>query len=359
MLHIILGILRILGILLLAVLVLMAVVLLLVLFVPLRYRLQADVQKELCVRADIRWMFRLLHMNIEYQNKKLRYALKVLGHAFISSAEGTEDAAEEIPEEAVREPEQEFFDESREEFEEIEKAEVPEETEEAEEIEAPEETEAPGETEEIEAPEEAEAPEEIEEIETPGERPGEADHIVDVPKQETVYWEEETYEKKRRWNLQGIFGKIKGLWRKIKQIFAGLTAAFRNIRETVSRIKQTAQGYLKFWHDEKTQAAWRHAKREAACLIRHIRPRKLEGNLLFGLEDPASTGKILGALCVLEGFFGNHLQVEADFERKVMEGNVFLKGHVRGCHFVKAFLGLLFDKNIRITIKRFLKMSKR
>ena len=104
---------------------------------------------------------------------------------------------------------------------------------------------------------------------------------------------------------------------------------------------------------QRTQAAKDHILKEVKYLLRHILPRKLEGILTFGFEDPATTGQVLGILCVLAVFTGNHLEVNGNFEGKMLEGDVSIKGHVRLCHIAKSAISLLIDKNIRKTIKGF------
>lgn len=316
MLHIILGILRILGILLLVILALVVFILLLALFVPVRYRLQAQIGEKIHAKGTVSWFLHLFYVRVEYRDKKLGYAVKLLGHTFIGSEESEKEEPQEGGETMPR---------------------------------------ADTRTEDISASF-ADA-EDVREEETI------LDTIADE-KEAVRKWEDEDICVPKPEIVDGtkdeksVFGTAARLWKSLKRFWEGTVHAFSNIRETVSRIKKRIRRYTDFWHNEKTQAAYRHVKKEAGYLLRHIRPRKLEGNLLFGTEDPASTGKILGVLCVLQGLSGNHLLVNADFERKVLEGEVSLEGHVRGCHFVKTFLVLVIDKNIRATVKRFLRMKK-
>lgn len=327
MLHIILGILKILGILLLVILALVVVILLLALFVPVRYRLQAQMYEKIHAKGTVSWFLHLFYVRVEYRDKELEYAVKLLGHTLIGSGESEKEELEkeEEPQEVGKAIPQEDTSHK-----DISAAFIDEET----------------------VREEVKIPETMAEEEETVRNWEHED--ISSPKLKIV---DETIDDEPK-EAKGIFGTAARLWESMKRFWAGIVHAFRNIRETVSNIKKRVRQYTDFWHNAKTQAAYRHVKKEAGYLLRHIRPRKLEGQLLFGTEDPAGTGEILGVLCVLQGFSGNRLQVNADFERKVLEGEVSLAGHVRGCHFVKAFLGLLIDKNVRITIKRFLRMKK-
>lgn len=159
--------------------------------------------------------------------------------------------------------------------------------------------------------------------------------------------------------------RFSGIYRRIRDIFTGITRipskiwkklcsicdTIRHLSERKERLKATIDIYLDFWHRTCTQAAKDHILKEVKYLLRHILPKKLEGTLTFGFEDPATTGQVLGILCVLAVFTGNHLEVNGDFEKPVLEGGVALKGHIRLCHIAKAAISLLTDKNIRKTIR--------
>lgn len=139
---------------------------------------------------------------------------------------------------------------------------------------------------------------------------------------------------------------------KIKRFFKHLSGSLGNLRNQIASIKSKLEYYRRFWYDNHTRAAITHAKKELFYILRHVRPRKVEGWLHFGFDDPATTGEVLGILSVLQSFSGNHLTVDADFEKKRFDGDFSLKGHVRLVHFLKAFLALLLDKHCRITFRR-------
>ncbi len=319
MLHIIWGILRILGILLLAILSLVVVLLLIFLFVPLCYRLRAEIQGgEPGGKGEVSWLLHLVYVSAEYRNKKITYAVKILGRTLFGSEKEQRDPWDDTGmEEAVHRRPTEILQE---------KADVTFRQE--------------------EKTDRKLQPEEGADIEFQPETPEETDR---KPKPDRPTKEADAAEKAKK--------SRRAVW-KIKRFFAGLSGAFSQFRQTVLRLREKISLFSKIYHNPRTQAAYRQIKKQALYLLRHVCPRKWEGELLFGMGDPADTGEILAVLCVLEGFSGNHLQVGADFERKVLEGDFYLKGHARGCHFAKAFLALFMDKNVRITIKRFLRMKK-
>ena len=82
MLHIALLILKILGILFLVLLGLLAVVLLLVLFVPVRYRLNADFHGKPIAKLEIGWLLGALRASISYEETAV-LRIQALWHCFV------------------------------------------------------------------------------------------------------------------------------------------------------------------------------------------------------------------------------------------------------------------------------------
>lgn len=123
------------------------------------------------------------------------------------------------------------------------------------------------------------------------------------------------------------------------------------LRETISDLCRKKDRLMNFWNRTSTKKAVEHGKRELFYLLRHIGPRNLRGTIRFGLEDPAMTGQIFGILSILQAFSGNHLEAEADFNHKVLEGTAVVDGHIRVCHFLGVLIRMLLDKHVRITVK--------
>ena len=90
-------------------------------------------------------------------------------------------------------------------------------------------------------------------------------------------------------------------------------------------------------------------------LFRHIRPRKYRIEGVVGTKDPATTGYILGACGALKALWGENLQVRADFQREVLEGEVFLQGRIQLGSLLGIGIWCLTKAPIRKLIKIYLK----
>lgn len=132
----------------------------------------------------------------------------------------------------------------------------------------------------------------------------------------------------------------KGNWfKKIKCTILGICDKIKNIKE-----------YLM---EETHIQAFLRLKKEFIFFVRKIKPDKISGYLRFGLEDPYNTGQVLAVLSALYPFYGEHFQVYPEFEQKIIEGDVFLKGRIHFMHLLLVLGRLYFDKNVKTAYKNY------
>lgn len=347
MLHIILFLLKMIGILLLVILGLILLVLALVLLVPIRYR--AAVQKMAVtdgddgkqinnlisvgdtlgdfvssIRADgkVSWLLGLISLTCGYNGRQAHMDIRLFGRSLLHKKPKKK-----------RQREKKATDRT-------EKAEVTDRDKQAEEMDLDTKQSAKQST--MAEPEEP--------VELKGSAEPERRNILESEKIDEENKSDNRFSDIYR-RIRGIFTGIAQIPSKIWQKLCSISDAIRHLSEQKERLEATIDRYLDFWHRTCTQAAKDHILKEVKYLLRHILPKKAEGTLTFGFEDPATTGQVLGILCVLSVFTGNHLEVNGNFEGPVLEGDMELKGHIRLCHIAKSAVSLLTDKNIRKTIR--------
>ncbi len=122
----------------------------------------------------------------------------------------------------------------------------------------------------------------------------------------------------------------------------------------ISKIKyQISSLYVKIkrviymLNDERDQAAVRELLLRVKKLLWHIRPRKLDIDLKLGMDDPATTGEAVGIIYSFYPVYTKHLHLTPDFDKKVIEADLDLKGHIQLIFVLIAPLRIYFDKNIR------------
>ena len=149
-------------------------------------------------------------------------------------------------------------------------------------------------------------------------------------------------------------GKKVGIFTKIKNFFKSLVSkikqTFKKICDTIKTAKDKIHKIDEFLHDEKNIELFTLGKSELFYLLKHYMPRKWRGRLLLGTGDPASTGYVLGTLYALYPVHGGNLIVTPDFENKVIKGDVFVRGRIRGVHTVRTVIHLFENKHLRSMI---------
>ena len=326
MLHILLFILKIIGILLLSILGLILLILVLVLLVPVRYRagLQMRTIADYSADGKVSWLFGLICLTGGYDGEQVKLDIRIFGHSLLHKKPEKQKKRRKKP--SQRQTREQPA---------------------AREIKAEKENIEPKNAEcmpivELAGPKQDEktSGQEISDTEDGGTDADEAEQ-TSGPHEKNHIWQ------KLRNGSTRLSRLPSQIWQKVSSI--GHT--WKNLSKRKAHLQSTVGKYHSFWNSTCTQAAKDHILREVKYLLRHILPEKLEGSLTFGFEDPATTGQVLGILCVLAVFTGNHLEVNGNFEEKMLEGDVSIKGHIRLCHIAKSAIGLLTDKNIRKTIK--------
>ncbi len=125
----------------------------------------------------------------------------------------------------------------------------------------------------------------------------------------------------------------------------------QNICDKIRLCREKKEDLQDFLTDEIHLSSWKRIKQEIVRLLKFLRPKKLTGNLHFGFEDPSVTGKVLAVLGALYPFYGEHIRINPDFENEIFEGDVLVKGNIRGVYALIIAWNLFFDKNIRTTYK--------
>lgn len=148
--------------------------------------------------------------------------------------------------------------------------------------------------------------------------------------------------KEKRTGEQNGSGRIEGFFRKIQY-------TFQKICDRIKTIKEKKDKILAFLEHEIHREASKKLKIELLRLLRFLKPKKIRGRIHFGYEDPCNTGTTLAWLSVCYPFYGEYLILEPDFHEKVLEGELHIKGKIRGIHAVIICFNLFRSKEIRTT----------
>ena len=120
-----------------------------------------------------------------------------------------------------------------------------------------------------------------------------------------------------------------------KSVFKRLEDIYNNLKAKIAEFKKKAARLIEK-KDRLFEEIENKDNREAVSfllvllkkLLKHILPRKHKIYICFGTGDPAKTGEFLGLMYAFAALMGLNLEVESDFENKVMTCDIPFKGRV-------------------------------
>lgn len=284
MIHILLIILKIIGIILLSVLGLAVLLILTVLFVPVRYRVDADVHSRFNGKLLMSWLGRIARLEAVYDKDGLRYIFRFLWFTLITSEEDEETGTSH--EKAHRKPKKNRNKKNKHEKNDRDVNAGP--------------TEA-----------------EIKKAEPEAESGTKPEAGAEEPDD-------------RLHRIRRMSGKLKAIPAGIKRIAANASEFRDKAGDKLERLDEII-------HDEANREFVRFMKKELGGLFTHTAPVRYNINIRFGADSPDITGKVTGAAAVTMAFFmkgstrhskKNSFEYIPVFTDSVFEADVFMKGRI-------------------------------
>ena len=357
---VILTILKIIGIILLVVLGLILFLLLLVLFVPIRYRIDAskDAEGEQQIHALIKvtWLLHLLNIRFLYPEEAY-LRVRIACFTLFRSDQSTKEAASSKKNAAAEKKKES-------EVKTVKTSKASRKAEDA--LLATEDVEGSGEqpqtmdengwspidNTQIKPDEKTEAklkdaPKNQTENATHTEIDSEsADAGAEEEKEEA---ETDSEESTSKWELlrEKILWCIRKIWMLLKNIRYTIQSIYDKIRNIIHHIRY----YYRVLQSELFHRTWEKYSKEALCLLKRMAPRKIKGYLHIGMEDPATTGQILGYYGMLYPLIGEHIDVVPDFDHVILEGTLKIRGNITLFQAVRIACTIYFDKDLQKLIR--------
>lgn len=339
---VILTILKIIGIILLVVLGLILFLLLLVLFVPIRYRIDAskDAEGEQQIHALIKvtWFLHLLNIRFLYPEEAY-LRVRIACFTLFRSDQPTKEAASSKKNAAAEKKKES-------EAKTVKTSKASREAEDT--LLATEDVEGSG-----------EQPQTMDEdgwsrIDNTQIKPDEKKEgkLKDAPKNQTenaTHTETDSEESTSKWELlrEKILWCIQKLWKLLKNIRYTIQSIYDKIRNIIHHIRY----YYRVLQSELFDRTWEKYSKEVLCLLKRIAPRKIKGYLHIGMEDPATTGQILGYYGMLYPLIGEHIDVVPDFDHVILEGTLKIRGNITLFQAVRIACTIYFDKDLQKLIR--------
>ena len=290
MLHVLLLILKITGIVIACILGLVILVVTAVLFVPVRYKVNADYHDRFKAQAKVSWLG-ILRLMISYDEE-----LDIKAKAFFITVYNNNDENSKVSEQKKakkkkeKKPEENIFSASDKDVEKL--------------------------TEKEEKPQ-------IKMAEAVNETKEDVQNVKEaVSEDESGNIQNRSFFNKVKDKCFVIYTKIKEIIKLIRDTVKKISGAADWLKEKVSKAKE-------FVTDEDNRALFHFLVEQLKALIKVIKPKKYRINARIGFEDPATMGKVLAYVSILYGMSGVDLSLEPVFGENVKEGSIFLKGNIR------------------------------
>lgn len=98
--------------------------------------------------------------------------------------------------------------------------------------------------------------------------------------------------------------------------------------------------------------------REIKELLKYLAPKKVRGTFVFGTGDPSSTGLVTGLISLFPVVYQEGVYVTPDFGEKRLDADFFVKGRMRVIYFLRLFLRLYQDKELKRMWKQIHRLKK-
>lgn len=332
-----LTILKIIGIILLCLLAFLLVLFLLALFCPAVYRIKGEKQESLFFHMRISWLFPLLYGQIKYE-EKLSCMLYLLGIP-VYNLLGEKSKKDEKPQKKKKRKKQETKKNTGKKKRAEEKRAEEKKTDgkiqgeqEAYTDPATQQTFVKEILQKLGASDNSDGADNLEEKEPAKDREGEAKISV--------------FQKAVR-SIKEFFQKVKLFFQKVFEKVRNIKYTILNMKKKLENLKETIYWYKEVLEREESRRAITKGKQQILKFLKHIRPKKLKGNILFGFGDPGATGEALGFISMFYPLFGNHITIIPDFERTIFQGDFYVKGRIRAFNLLKFGWSIMFDKDIK------------
>lgn len=328
MLHIILLILKIIGIIIAVILGLTVALLLIVLFVPVRYVIDAGCHdKKLKAHVKVTWIMHIFRGVISY-DEELFYSIKALWFNIYSS--DAESKKEKRPKKNTENNTKEKNTKNK----------------------------------HIDAIEDkadnAVSKDKKDSVDEAGLE--EADCIQKKLSLEKLHDEVKESDEKSTIDIEEN-GKLHTLVNKIKNVYYKIKAFIRRAIDTVKAALNKSQAAADTIKHKYTEIRNKVTDPENIELVRFlwtqikavmniIKPAKYNINIRYGFEDSATTGWVAVRLAVLYGLMGMDVSIIPDFDNSIFEGDIYMKGRFNLYSFLIIGVRLYRNKSFRKLINR-------
>lgn len=138
---------------------------------------------------------------------------------------------------------------------------------------------------------------------------------------------------------------------KIEQITEKIKCTYHKFCDKINEITEKKDKITDFLTDETHKNAFLKLKNEAFHLLKKLKPKKIQGEITFGFEDPSLTGRLLAWISMIYPWIGEHTDITPDFEHRTLSGDLSIRGRLYVITPVVTAIRLILSKAVRRSYK--------
>lgn len=138
---------------------------------------------------------------------------------------------------------------------------------------------------------------------------------------------------------------------KIEQITEKIKCTYHKFCDKINEITEKKDKISDFLTDETHKNAFLKLKNEAFHLLKKHKPKKIQGEITFGFEDPSLTGRLLAWISMIYPWIGEHTDITPDFEHRTLSGDLSIRGRLYVITPVVTAIRLILSKAVRRSFK--------
>lgn len=169
---------------------------------------------------------------------------------------------------------------------------------------------------------------------------------------ETGAGEKASEQMAERQKENNFFKGLRRIPENIRDFFYGFWQFLGRIKRMGRDLQQMQKEISDVWQNVHVRNGISFAWEKLRQILRHIRPRRVEGRIHFGFPDPAVTGQILGGCSMVYAFYGDTIQIEPDFEQSAFDGELRIRGRFQLFTLLWMAWTLYRNREVRYAMKR-------
>lgn len=139
-----------------------------------------------------------------------------------------------------------------------------------------------------------------------------------------------------------------------KSIVERIKSIYNKADDFITKLKT----YKSFSEDFRVRKALKYSWKKVKLVLKRVLPRKLQGHLKYGFDNPSTTGYVSAAAAMFVGRWDGHVEIKPDFEEKVLNADIDFKGKIRLAGVGIPALKVWLNKDVKYLRREFEKLKK-